>query len=712
MGQYELNLLDYWIIVKKRKFLILFTAWLVLAFTFLFTQMTKSDPIYRATARVKFDRTSTVANLFIESFTYSGGDDWKTQSEVIRGFAVIERAAQAMDVVPRNPTEETRRSRQYIQTITHLQQRVKANPEEGTSIIKITATADTRERAEEIVNAVAEAYRSENIRTKNRIVTDSLAFVEAQLSERERRLMEAEDALRAFKEREGQVFLADEARAALKGFTELEQDYNRIARLREQTAQQVETLKKPEALTGPTMERIFTEDASTILSNLNSRLVDLIQERTTLLIDYTHEHPAVDLVNRKIRNIKLEMGRELASKLKTMTSRENMLEQQIGRFRTRYLGFPRAAIDLARLEREIRVNEDLYATLKTKQQELLVKSAERIEEVTLITPGVAPVAPINTADNQMNLMVGGVMGVFLGVVLAFTRESFDTSIGTIEGIEEFLKVPVLGVVPEYDERGLRDLAGKALPPDTEQDIVEIFSKLPCLVDPTSVLSESLRSLRTNLQFANPDRRIRSLLFTSVGLGEGKSMTTVNLAITLAQEGQQILLVDADLRKPTIHKRLGLRQDPGLADALIGGTPWKDSVRTVTDLMLGSLGVDLVINIPGIDNLHILTSGSASGSPSEFLNLNRITDLIAEMQEHYDLILFDTPPILPVTDAVTISSRVDGTVLVYQVGRIGRGALRRAKFLLDHAQAKVIGVVLTNVRAEVSPDYGYVGYAYR
>jgi polysaccharide biosynthesis transport protein len=256
------------------------------------------------------------------------------------------------------------------------------------------------------------------------------------------------------------------------------------------------------------------------------------------------------------------------------------------------------------------------------------------------------------------------------------------------------------------------MAKSALPPQTAPSVVESLSKLICLIDPKSVLSESLRSLRTNIQFASMDRRVKSIIFTSAGLGEGKSTCVINLAITMAQEGMRVLLVDADLRKPIVHQRLGLERAPGLVDALLGTTSWKSYVRSATDLMLGTVGVDRVINTPGLDNLHVLTSGSESGNPNEFLNLNKIKALMTEMQEDYDIVLIDTPPILPVTDAVAFSSRVDGTILVYQVGRIGRNALKRAKFLLDHAQANVLGVVLTNVKTEVTPEYGLYRYEYR
>ena len=440
--------------------------------------------------------------------------------------------------------------------------------------------------------------------------------------------------------------------------------------------------------------------------------MDLIQERATLLIDYTVKHPMVVMVDQKIHNVRAEMLKELAAKQQDLSERQAVLDRQIERYRGRYLDFPQAAIQLSRFEREVKVNADLYARLKTKQQELLVKSAEQIEEVSIIAPAMAPRTPVNAPKNQLNLLVGSVMGIFLGVVLAFTRESFDTSIGTIEGIEEFLKIPVLGVIAQFDEKRLREFAAQALPSNTNKAVVEMYSKLPCLIDPTSMLSENLRSLRTNIQFTNTDCKLKSILVSSVGLGEGKSTTVVNLGITLAQEGQRVLLIDADLRKPTIHKRLGLERDPGLAEALLGVTPWRSSVRTVTDLMLGPMGVDGIMNSPGLDNLHVLTSGTMSRSPAELLNLNRITTLISEMEADYDVVLFDTAPILPVTDAVTISSRVDGTILIYQVGRIGRGALKRAKFLLDHAKANVLGVVLTNVNPEITPDYAYLEYHYR
>ncbi len=711
MAQYELNLVDYWFIVRKQRLTIIMTAVLVIFLSFVFTEAFQPKPVFEATARVKFDRTSTVSNLLLESFTYASGNDLQTQTEVARSFPVVEQVAKELKMVPVNPTDEARGSVSYLNSIYQLQGRISTSLEGPTSIIQISSRADNPELAARIANLTAVAYREENIKARNRMVIESRRFVEEQLASLESRLAEAETSLSDFKEREGQVFLNEEAKAALDIFTKLEADLNRILRQKDEAENQIQILIKADKTGGSLGDRIFTEEPNSILASLNSKLLDIIQERNTLLINYTPQHLMVRELNRKIANVKDEMVRELVSKVKSLNDRQDSLQVQIDRYRERYFGFPKAAIELSRLEREVKINADLFATLKSKHQELKIKSAEQIEEVSVIEPAVPPSGPINQTNPQMNLIVSSLMGVFLGIVLAFMRESFDTSIGTIEGVEEYLKLPVLGVIPAFSDKEQRDAAARALP-NISPESIDVFSRLVCLYDPKSILSEGYRSFRTNIQFACKDQDIKTLLFTSAGLGEGKTTTVINLALTFAQDGKRILLVDADLRRPLINRRLGLPREPGLTEVLVGGVPWQSAVRTVTDLMLGPLGVDHVMNNPALDNLNVLTSGALPPNPGEFLGSSSIVDLIGEFREEYDLILFDAPPILPIADAITMSSKIDATILVYQVGRIGRSALKRAKFLLDHAHAKMLGVVLTNVRAEITPEYGYYRYEYR
>lgn len=711
MAQYELNVLDYWLIVKKRKGTILLSAGLVVAFTLALTQYLKPVPIYEASARVKFERSSTIAYMLLESAASQSGFDLNTEMEVIRSFPVVERVARELHLVQGGTSPEHLRSSEYLGAIYTLQQTIRTSIEGTSNIIRISVTANTADMAQKLANTVAETYRAENIRTRNKAVFESRRFVEEQLVAHEAALKRAEEALRDFKEREGQVFLNEEARAALQSFTVLEAEYDKVLRQRDEALRQVEILRKQNDGDHPA-ERIFTEEPTALLAVLNTRLTDLLQERNNLLINYTSSHMLVRELDRKIGNVKEEMGRELESKLKSLAGKEAALKGQIDVYRKRYFNFPKAAIELTRLERDVTVTADLYAKLKVKHQELLIKNSERIEEVSIIEPAILPAAPTNVPNNQMNIIVAVLMGTFLGVVLAFARESFDTSIGTIEGVEEFLQVPVLGVIPRFNEQEQREAAARELPPGTKPETIDLFARLVCLYDEKSVISEGFRSLRTNLQFASADQQAKTFLLTSAGLGEGKTTTIVNLAITLAQDGKRVLLVDADLRRPFVHTRLGLERSPGLSEVLAGGIAWREAVRTVTDLMIGRLGVDRIVNTPGIDLLNIMTSGEIPHNPAEYMNSSRLTELIREMREDYDVVVFDTPPILPIADAVMMSAKVDGVILVYQVGRIGRSALKRAKFLVDHAQGKVLGTVLTNVRAEITPEYGYYRYEYR
>lgn len=422
MAQYELNVIDYWLIIKKRKYLILLAAGLVVSFTFLFSEMFKPSPLYEASALVKFDRTSTVAQQLIETMSFSNANDLSSQTEFIRGFPVMERVAVELGRVPADASPEEKRSATYLNTVYDLGQEIKTQREGDTNIIRITATSDQPEMAEKTANSVADAYRLENIMTRNRLVMESRRFVEEQLAGLEKQLNDAEDALRAFREREGQVFLTDEARAALETFTKLEEQHNDVARKRAEGERQISVLSRTEAVLGNQTGRIFTEEQNALLTILNQRLLDLLQERNTLLINYTADHPQVLEQQKKIDNVRAEMVLELRAKLKTMQDRETTLLDQRDRYRNRYLQFPRAAIEMSRLERDVKINADLLATLKSKHQELQIKSAERIEEVTIIAPAIRPGGPVNSPNTELNLMVGLLMGVFLGIVLAFARE--------------------------------------------------------------------------------------------------------------------------------------------------------------------------------------------------------------------------------------------------------------------------------------------------
>jgi len=433
----------------------------------------------------------------------------------------------------------------------------------------------------------------------------------------------------------------------------------------------------------------------------------------------------VDAVDAELANVLSEMEKELRSMLTTMDGRLQDLGKRLEAARVQAMAIPDSVLTLARLRREVQLNGDLLAQLKAKYQETMIQESGLIEEVKIIKPALEPSYPINMPNTLMNTVTGAIIGLAVGLVLALIVETMDTSLGTIEDVEEILGIPVLGVIPSVQELAF-----------SEKDAASVKTRGEPLVThfaPRSPVSEAYRSLRTNLQFIRTDKKAKAYLITSSSLQEGKTYNVVNLSLSLAQAGEKVLLIDADLRRPTVHHIFGLERQPGLTDYIVGtgeleprpentvlldttltfntvqtDSGWQNVTNNIIDLMLGEFGIDDILKTPGLDNLHIINAGQGLLNPAEILRSPRFKEFLHEVREHYDIIIVDTPPVLPVADAFEVAPEVDGVILVYEVGRIGRGILKRAKVQLENVNANVLGVILNNVKPDVAPDF----YRYR
>jgi tyrosine-protein kinase Etk/Wzc len=291
------------------------------------------------------------------------------------------------------------------------------------------------------------------------------------------------------------------------------------------------------------------------------------------------------------------------------------------------------------------------------------------------------------------------MGSIIGIVFAFLVEVFDTSMGTIEDVEGLLKVPVLGVIPQLDAE-----AKKKGRPERNEALKGRMRDLVTHYEPKSQAAESFRALRTNLQFLRFELKGKLLLLTSSFVQEGKTLNAVNLALSMAQAGHKVLLIDADLRKPSVHRVFGIAREPGVTDFVLGNYNWREITCSISDIMLGDFEIEHILQTPGLDNLHVVPAGVKPPNPTEILSSERFREFLREAKQSYDFIFIDSPPLLPVADAAEIAPLMDGVFLVYTVGRIGRGVLRRAKSNLDNVEAKVLGVILNRVKPEAGPDY--------
>jgi Mrp family chromosome partitioning ATPase/uncharacterized protein involved in exopolysaccharide biosynthesis len=632
MAQYELNLSDYWRILRKRYQLVAGSIIVLLMLTMFYLQ--RQVPVYQAVAKIKLEKSQTIsAGLFGESQSYYE-NPIATESRVIESRLVSEGVVRRLHpgVAERDPVE-------FQRLVDDIHGGVQAQAITETNIIQITAAGSNPQRVAQLANLTAEAYIEANLMERNKQVRKVREFVEVQLAQTEIRLRMAEEAVRQMRE-EG---TATGMGAVLQ---------NRIT------------------------------DVQAQLTNLTPRLTDA--------------HPDIIRLKAQVAQIELQLR-----------------------------ALPGAELEFARLTRELEINQKMYGTMRERLEEARIVEAEKVPDASIIERAAVPHAPISPRK-PLGLAIGLLLGIILGCVLAFVTETMDTSIGTIEDVETLLNLPVLAVIPHIPKEEKR-----------ERRTVQLTRRLRLLranpgllfkprkgvgrdnrlalhvhYSPNSVTSEAYRILRTNLKLS-AERKV--ILVTSSGPGEGKTTVLSNLGIVIAQGGAKTMLVASDLRRPEVDRAFGLsREEDGLAELLRGAVPLERAIRGLSDFILGKFGYEEAVKNPYLSNLFIISTGKLPENPVELIGSKVMQDLLHTLRSQFDVILVDAPPLLSVADSLLLAPYVDGVVLVYEVGRISRAMLLRAKTQLESAGAKVFGVVLNHVRPEVQTqprDYYYYRQRY-
>lgn len=366
-----------------------------------------------------------------------------------------------------------------------------------------------------------------------------------------------------------------------------------------------------------------------------------------------------------------------------------------------------AVKDKFAISRSVQINEDLYQVLLKKLQELNVTGNVAGFNVRVIEPAKVPARPARP-NKRLNTIIGFLMGNVMGVGLAFFREYLDTTIKTVEELKNNFQLTVLGLIPtigEYKAPGALAIMYKRFFDKSKKDADiskneiqdELNFKVHRLASADQLkapIAEAYRTLRTNLQFAQLDKPLKTLLITSSIRGEGKTTTCVNLGIILAQTGKKILVVDTDLRRPRIHRAFNTERDVGLTNLLMGESTFED-----------------VVIHTDVPNLDILPSGPLPPNPAELVATERMKTLIKYMASKYDTILFDSPPLVAVTDAALLATEVDGLLLVVEAGALPRELLKQGLDRLINVQANIIGSILNNVNLQKGSYYYYYYHYY-
>ncbi len=418
---------------------------------------------------------------------------------------------------------------------------------------------------------------------------------------------------------------------------------------------------------------------------------DLKIQAADLSTQFGPAYPKLTQINNQLKEIDAQVTSEMkkiASKVHgqytTAMRRENMLREALEKQKQEANKLNESAIEYTLLKRDVETYRQLYEGLLQKLKEASVSAGLKSNNFRIVDSAHPPTGPIEP-NVPRNLMFAVVLGLASGVGLAFLLEGLDNTVRTTEQAQVISGLPSLGMIPLGSKSAREGPNPKRLVIATSKEAVELVTQ----VRPQSQMAESYRALRTSLLLSNLGAPPKVIMVTSALPQEGKTTTSINTAVVLAQKGVRVLLIDADLRRPSIHKTLGMGPHSGLSNVLTGSIKLENAITSTTVL----------------PNLFVLPAGTPPPNPAELLASANMRDVLAQLSEQYDHIVIDTPPCLSVTDAVVLSPRADAAVLVIRSGQTTKQALRRSRDILTQVNAKVVGVLLNAVDLS-SPDYYY------
>ncbi|MEX1276499.1 MAG: polysaccharide biosynthesis tyrosine autokinase, partial [Bacteroidota bacterium] len=666
---------DYLQIILRGKWVIVASFLLVLGATALYTYTT--DPTYEATASVLVDTKGQQSSSFLFDVTGMGAvKNIKNELEILKSRSLAEVVAQALldrkflddgglellEIIEVPQDSLTVREFATVsEVLARLDTKVNFEPVRDSDVIKITAKSSQAGEAALIANTFAKAYFDRNMfssRTRSRAVRE---FLQGQLKNREQSLDTAEGQLQKYMETEGIVSLDDEAKKVIEQLSALEATRDATDIQIQSLTKTLSSYKEELAKVEPNVAKAMGEANDPYIRQMQDQLAKLEVQRDVTI----SQNPNV--VGQEIFNQKLkEIDAQIVALRKNLQQRtdeylksllpgtstpnqndpaaylsqvklkiiETQIEQQsliakkkaladvIIQYEQQFNKIPQRSIEYARLQRSRLSNEKLFLFVEEKFNEAAIKEQSEFGYIDIIDPAVVPNDPVSPKV-RLNLLLGAILGLGLGISLVFAREYLDVRIRTPEDLKKRGQPPLTAVALMNAE--LKRMGGKT---KVSMEGNDIDAHLITFSNPLSSIAESFRRLRTNVQYAQIDTPVQVLLVTSPNPAEGKSTTVSNLAIAFAQTGKKTLLIDTDLRKPSIHTEFGLKTEPGICDLLFGNTREQEAIQHSV-----------------VEHLDILCCGTIPPNPAEILGSQKMRDFLTAMKKKYDFILLDSPPVL-------------------------------------------------------------------
>ena len=729
----QVSLEDYLRIIYRSRWLILASFLVVLVATVIFTFTT--PPVYQATAKIMVESKGSMERALFD-LNYLGNQSTlvTNQVEILKSRRLAEEVVRTLESAPYRDSLQIfqpNKDGEYLtfrEQVEWIQNQLEVTPRKESDVIELNFKGGSPFEAAKVCNVIAETYRKLNREMNRREFKELRQFLERQLQYKGAELQKSEEALKRYQEQNKLVALDEVTKEMISRLAEAQAELETTTMELEAALEQKKSFERELEDRKKNLPVEVTQVSSPLLKELQEEYARKVSEKVTYETLVAQEKVDPEIYRLKIQSMTnqikaiqkrlqeearriamstmvadplaisqqlVENILQLESHIKGLRAKLEVLREVVDGYEQELAHLPQKAIELARLQRQLEVDKNTYILITEKLEETKISEAGQQENVRIIDNAIEPLYPIKP-KKKLNLLLGALLGLGLGIGLAFVIEYFDNSIKNPEEIER-MGFPILSIIPEISPKEIAQRNGSTNGKGNfiEEEGKLIETRLITHFDPKSPISEAYRTLRTNLQFKFKNGHDKMVIMvTSSAPKEGKSTTVANLAITMAQMGSRTLLVDTDLRRPVIHSIFNLQKDKG-----------------ITNYLMNRLTFEEVLKPSIIDNLFIVTSGPIPPNPSEILASQEMKRFIQEAKDQFDVILFDSPPVIAVTDAAILSADVDGVVLVVKAHQTHRDAVRRAKTLLENVSANIFGSLLNGVKIEKTYGTYYYYYYY-
>jgi succinoglycan biosynthesis transport protein ExoP len=706
----------------KNRYLILAVTALTTVLVTLWTL--KQPKIYSASTTVEFDpnpprplgRNINDVSSGLETY-WSTREYYLTQYQVLQSQRISELVVRQLGLqynVEFLQLPEKRRAalatltadQAVTQAATILRTRIKVDPVRDSRLVQITAEDRNPRRAQLIANTLSAVYIRQNLDSRMSTTVSALEWLGQQLESLRRQLNAKDRALHDYLDQHQLLSTSFEDRRnhVSSRISRLSEAVTETQTRRIAVAARVGELRRAASTQDPMAMNAPELLASGPLQALRASLEQLRRERDGLAPRYGANAQPMLALSGRIAEVEASIQREVRNVLEASEAELRAVRRTEGDLRSALtqaqqdgLALNLREIEYGQLLRERENSAKIYGIVLERTKETDLSKLMRVNNVRVLDEALLPADPIRPKV-PMNIAIGAVAGLVLGLLLANVLIQSDRTMRSEDDVIDDLRSTFLGLLPKigaiqsnryrYRYRYGSSNSAREEKPITNPDLV-VHSH------PNSVVAEACRVIRTNLLFLSPDEPFQTIMVASSDPREGKTTVAISLAITLAQSGKRVLLVDTDLRRPRVHKAFGVRPPVGITSVLVNEATLEEAVME-TD----------------IENLQVLACGPIPPNPAELLHSNRFQDLLDQLKEKYDRIVFDTPPVGAVTDALVIGPQLDGTILVTRARKTVRARARSVLSQLRSLGTRIAGVVLNDVDLSQDGDGSYYAYAGR